>query len=127
MLKLIWRLMLAAVVVLLATSLFAASASHDKAAIKTQLQPDLSLKTALLPDLRPDAVVAGTLKTCRCSCGIPCTTNADCGGNVCAVGITCCASGRGDGAMNQIFEERESLSSRQTPSLVRTSVNCKQK
>lgn len=33
------------------------------------------------------------LKTCRCSCGAPCTTNADCGpGGKCSLGITCCAA-----------------------------------
>src|SRR5688572_17555260 len=31
------------------------------------------------------------LRTCRCSCGQPCKTNADCGpGGVCSPGITCC-------------------------------------
>jgi len=32
------------------------------------------------------------LKTCVCSCGYPCTSDADCGGAVgsCHVGITCC-------------------------------------
>ena len=29
-------------------------------------------------------------KTCRCSCGFPCQTNADCGGALCHAGITCC-------------------------------------
>ena len=30
-------------------------------------------------------------RTCRCSCGHPCQTNADCGpGGVCSPGITCC-------------------------------------
>jgi hypothetical protein len=31
-------------------------------------------------------------KTCRCSCGDPCKTDADCGGAVgsCRAGITCC-------------------------------------
>jgi hypothetical protein len=31
-------------------------------------------------------------RTCRCSCGFPCTTDADCGGGVgsCRAGITCC-------------------------------------
>lgn len=30
-------------------------------------------------------------RTCRCSCGFPCQTNADCGpGGVCSPGITCC-------------------------------------
>lgn len=32
-------------------------------------------------------------RTCRCSCGYPCRTNADCGpGGVCAPGISCCSS-----------------------------------
>ncbi len=30
-------------------------------------------------------------RTCRCSCGQPCKTNADCGpGGACTPGITCC-------------------------------------
>jgi hypothetical protein len=34
----------------------------------------------------------GIRRTCRCSCGYPCTTNADCGpGGFCSAGITCCA------------------------------------
>ena len=31
------------------------------------------------------------IRTCRCSCGYPCRTDADCGpGGICAAGITCC-------------------------------------
>jgi hypothetical protein len=30
------------------------------------------------------------LRTCRCSCGQPCKTDADCGGGICSPGITCC-------------------------------------
>ncbi len=29
-------------------------------------------------------------RTCRCSCGFPCQTSADCGGAACTVGISCC-------------------------------------
>jgi hypothetical protein len=31
-------------------------------------------------------------RTCRCSCGYPCTTDADCGGGIgsCQKGISCC-------------------------------------
>jgi hypothetical protein len=30
-------------------------------------------------------------RTCRCSCGFPCKTDADCGpGGICAGGISCC-------------------------------------
>ncbi len=37
-------------------------------------------------------------KTCLCSCGFPCTTDADCGpGGVCRAGITCCAAARPGG------------------------------
>jgi len=34
----------------------------------------------------------GRPKTCRCSCGAPCQTDADCGGALgsCRVGVTCC-------------------------------------
>ncbi|MCB1033778.1 MAG: hypothetical protein KDD47_08095 [Acidobacteria bacterium] len=31
-------------------------------------------------------------RTCRCSCGAPCTTDADCGGGRCTSGITCCVA-----------------------------------
>lgn len=38
----------------------------------------------------PEFLVGG--RTCRCSCGFPCKTDADCGGGVgsCRPGITCC-------------------------------------
>lgn len=38
----------------------------------------------------PEFLLGG--RTCRCSCGFPCTTDADCGGGVgsCRSGITCC-------------------------------------
>lgn len=60
--------------------------------IHTYLTPDLSLKTVFTATVLQET--AGTVtKTCRCSCGVPCQTDADCGGNVCGVGITCCARG----------------------------------
>ncbi|HEV2855716.1 MAG TPA: hypothetical protein VHC97_23210 [Thermoanaerobaculia bacterium] len=39
----------------------------------------------------PDFIVTGG-RTCKCSCGYPCQTDADCGGAVgsCRAGITCC-------------------------------------
>ena len=39
----------------------------------------------------PDFIVTGG-RTCKCSCGFPCKTDADCGGAVgsCRAGITCC-------------------------------------
>ncbi len=45
-----------------------------------------------------DQLAAGG-RTCRCSCGYPCKTNADCGpGGVCTAGISCCgrSSKKGD-------------------------------
>ena len=36
-------------------------------------------------------------KTCVCSCGFPCKSDADCGpGGRCRAGITCCASAAGE-------------------------------
>lgn len=39
---------------------------------------------------QPEFMALG--KTCRCSCGAPCTTDADCDGGAgsCRVGISCC-------------------------------------
>jgi hypothetical protein len=37
----------------------------------------------------PEPLFGG--RTCRCSCGRPCKTDADCGlGGICSGGITCC-------------------------------------
>jgi len=40
---------------------------------------------------QPEFLITGG-KTCRCSCGYPCKTDADCGGALgsCRAGITCC-------------------------------------
>ncbi|HVR95736.1 MAG TPA: hypothetical protein VMW27_03930 [Thermoanaerobaculia bacterium] len=39
----------------------------------------------------PDFMVKAGGRTCRCSCGQPCKTDADCGpGGRCTAGITCC-------------------------------------
>ncbi|HEX6901646.1 MAG TPA: hypothetical protein VF789_18100 [Thermoanaerobaculia bacterium] len=47
-----------------------------------------------LPGLEGSAETAEFLagfRTCRCSCGAPCKTDADCGpGGRCSAGITCC-------------------------------------
>ena len=39
-----------------------------------------------------EAAAPHRFRTCRCSCGAPCQTDADCGGGVgsCRPGITCC-------------------------------------
>jgi hypothetical protein len=49
-----------------------------------------SPKAQTLP--APDFLISTGGKTCKCSCGYPCTTDADCGGAVgsCRAGITCC-------------------------------------
>jgi hypothetical protein len=60
-------------------------------AFKGETCPALAvLKAQTLP--APDFLIGGRTRTCRCSCGYPCTTDADCGGAVgsCRVGITCC-------------------------------------
>ena len=89
---------------------FESSAEADPCA-----QPDL-LPPVFAPDGLPAFLLQGAgsdaiqiarppfLKTCRCSCGYPCTTNEDCGpGGLCSAGITCCAAPDAGG------EETESL------------------
>jgi hypothetical protein len=47
--------------------------------------------TVAPPTKAPEPEFLVGTRTCRCSCGFPCTTNADCGpGGVCSPGITCC-------------------------------------
>jgi len=81
--------------VLLVTAAVAAPTNNDqsmngKSAIRTSLQPDLSLKSTLAPELLP--VAAFHQKTCRCSCGFPCNQDDDCGpGGRCEQFISCCA------------------------------------
>ncbi len=42
-------------------------------------------------DTAPEFMAQVKLRTCRCSCGQPCKTDADCGsGGRCTAGITCC-------------------------------------
>jgi hypothetical protein len=67
-------------------------ASSSAVAIQTYLQPDLSLKSVLATgSLQLAGGPPHILRTCACSCGFPCTTDADCGGGACTAGITCCA------------------------------------
>ena len=55
-------------------------------------------EAGVCPLIEPEAVASAPwearptrLRTCRCSCGAPCKTNADCGpGGTCSAGITCC-------------------------------------
>jgi hypothetical protein len=85
-------------VLLLALAAVAAAASNDPTptssagTIRTTLQPDLTLKGSLSPELVP---VAFHRRTCRCSCGYPCNSDADCGpGGSCEQFISCCNSGQ---------------------------------
>jgi hypothetical protein len=75
--------------------------TNSSPAVKTYLLPDLTLKSVISPALLPapatstQAVTAVAQKRpktgfCRCSCGFPCSTDADCGGASCDPFITCC-------------------------------------
>ena len=98
------------VVVLLLAAVSAVAATTDPniqpatvaPAIKTYLMPDLTFMSVFSLDLlqpsealaaQPDTVAAARPRTgfCRCSCGFPCSTSADCGGVSCDKFITCCA------------------------------------
>ena len=125
---------------LMAVSAFAASSSSDgqqgpAVSIKTFLSADLSLRSVVVvPELAQPATgnpaTVAFLKTCRCSCGQPCTTNADCGpGGACGVGITCCnrtPGKNGSNALNTVFQQKDELSSSKHPPLAVTTVDCKQ-
>ena len=105
-------------VLLIAVAALAAnnqSAANSGSAFRTYLQPDLTFKSMLSPEFL--AQTQGTQvafgRTCRCSCGYPCKTNADCGpGGVCTNGITCCSRGPQD--LRNAWLQRAALSSRST-------------
>lgn len=102
--------------------------ANSETAIRTYLQPDLTLKSVLSPALLPpssvSAVAGGGLRTCRCSCGYPCKTNADCGpGGVCAPGITCCDKKSGNPELQSFQPRPASYRAGETP--VFTAVKCK--
>src|ERR1051325_6625286 len=86
--------------------------TSSTAEIKAFLNTDLSLKSVFVPDLPVSAhsaeVAHASLRTCRCSCGFRCTTNADCGpGGVCQAGITCCATSYGQKELSVAFGEKD--------------------
>jgi hypothetical protein len=94
-------------VLLIAVAALAAPAANNQSAassgnaFRTYLQPDLTFKSRLSPEFLPQTQTQGTqigsLRTCGCSCGLPCVTDADCGpGGVCRTGITCCNRGPQD-------------------------------
>lgn len=85
-------------------------ATGSEAAIKTALQPDLSLKSVISLELFSTAsqIAYGPRHGfCRCSCGYPCQTSADCGGVSCDPFITCCEKDPGKNP----FQQRVALSS----------------
>ena len=59
--------------------------------------PDLAITLSAKPEICPAAQAQNPVpefkfgRTCRCSCGYPCKTDADCGpGGLCTGGISCC-------------------------------------
>ena len=133
MFKTRYLLLASLLTVALAASAAAAGASDESAAspaqIKTFLRSDLSLKSVLTTSpattALPQSGGAISLRTCRCSCGFRCTTNADCGpGGVCAPGITCCNNSPNQDKLKSIFQQKEALSSsRYQPTAA--AINCK--
>ncbi|HEX4602426.1 MAG TPA: hypothetical protein VH724_00385 [Candidatus Angelobacter sp.] len=101
--------LLVAVFLLSAVAAFAAAtdantqSSTASLGTRTYLMPDLSFKSVfVLDDVLPQAVTVAPQPegvaipvpkhgTCRCSCGYPCKTSADCGGASCDAFISCCA------------------------------------
>jgi len=79
----------------LSASAEAGSAPAESALVVSD-QPDS--ENAFCPAESPQTIMPDQLeqfafgrKTCKCSCGYPCKTDADCGpGGICATGITCC-------------------------------------
>ncbi len=70
--------------------------------MQTSLQPDLRLKSTVPADLLP-TLTANRKGTCRCSCGYPCSTDAQCGpGGVCDPFISCCDREGTERAFQQI-------------------------
>lgn len=127
-----------AVVVAASTSAPNAQTATNSPAIRTYLLPDLSLKTVISPDIlpasaKPGAEPVGTVASgppkkgfCRCSCGYPCSSDADCGGASCDPFITCCDKGPRN-KDTELFYQGISNSSHKTalPEEVLKKLNCK--
>jgi hypothetical protein len=102
--------------------------------IKTFLRSDLSLKSVVIaPEVTQPATgktaPVAFLRTCRCSCGQPCKTDADCAGGICSGGISCCnrTPGKSDkNVLNSVFQQKDELSSSKHPSMALVTVDCKQ-
>jgi hypothetical protein len=120
---------LVVVLLLMAVAAFAAApdsnVSNVTAApgIRTYLMPDLTFHSVFTLDvLQPTQPVNGLADgltarpkhgTCRCSCGFPCATSADCGGSSCDPFITCCV-GKPNSAEADWFTRSLELSSHKT-------------
>lgn len=103
-----------------------AAASNDQvptspvSAIRITLQPDLTLKGTLSPELMPTAFHH---RTCRCSCGYPCNSDADCGpGGSCEEFISCCGRGQTSAAF-QLTAGRSTRTGESAPAAV--NLKCK--
>jgi hypothetical protein len=99
-------LVLAGLTILTATPARADEAPVPAPAAQAGCQPTLDLnalagpaEAAVCPAPEPAAkalpatpdFITVASRTCRCSCGFPCKTDADCGlGGRCTAGITCC-------------------------------------
>lgn len=97
---LLTTLLIACAIFVTAAVAVAAPVSEDQtiansgSTIRTTLQTDLTLKgefslgisTTPTTGIKPHGF-------CRCSCGYPCETSADCGGVSCDPFITCCVRG----------------------------------
>ena len=125
----ILKSLLVSFIFLVAVTALAAPAANQPvnsgSAIRTYLQPDLTFKSVLSSDLPVQVQETQSLfgRTCRCSCGFPCKTNADCGpGGVCAAGITCC--NKAPQSPDNRWFEASARSSRTTP-LPALKSNCK--
>lgn len=88
-------------------------ATGSDPAIKTAMQPDLTLKSILAPGtLLPQASASTTMAikrgSCRCGCGGVCFSDADCGpGGVCDPFPSCC----GKDSQTNWFQQGSALSS----------------
>jgi hypothetical protein len=105
---LLCSVLLATVVALAAPAPATGPAGSSTVAIQTYLQPDLSLKSVFVADSFTGKPAALLGRTCRCSCGFPCKTDADCGpGGVCSGGISCCDKSLQDPAWTNTASSRK--------------------
>lgn len=125
-------------VVAASTSASNTQAVTSSPVIRTYLLPDLSLKSVISPDLVPASAkpapervtttAAGPPKRgfCRCSCGYPCSSSADCGGVSCDPFITCCDKSPRDKDAEWFYQSVNNSSHKTAlPEEVLKKANCK--